>query len=278
LSVGKGNDPNCAGGTLAFVDPVEPLLPPVTPPTDTKRRVTRKGVPVTIDLREEIETDGRGWRTDLLEARTPDGPAGYVKITYIPSQVADRLYPTVLQYASRIKGYWFPEHLLDRPVKSWTVDELRDGIRALRRWTPHTEEQDLDEAVRARDRAKVLSIWNTQLRQLRDRENTGYTEFLAYHVDRPEIGYSQTYKEGQQGIYEGGQRVPDPAVRVRDATRQGVATEMYLAAAEWMRDRGLNLHASTTQTPAARALWANLERDGRVGRSESGRRFLIVGA
>ena len=69
---------------------------------------TKKNEPIEFKVHEvsPYEKDGlnRGWIVHLIEAFVDGQKAGYIKISYIPDDVFDREYPTVIQFLEKIHG------------------------------------------------------------------------------------------------------------------------------------------------------------------------------
>lgn len=240
----------------------------------TRHATTTKGLPVRLGLYRGIEAErSYPWVMDLIEAHGPDGPVGYLKVAYIPKDVASRYVPTAFHFAVRQAGIAFDRQLLDKPEKDWSREELQRAISQIARWDRYGASAQAD----ASDE-QLAAAWEACRDRLGAAHQERYERFLAFHVDRPEVAYISVYSE------EDAQRPYVQGVRSQTrepvgAQRQGVATCMYETAALWLARRGLLLHASTTQTSAAQDVWADLDRRGMVRQDpNSARRVLNVEA
>lgn len=265
--MGKGNDPNCVSVT-PFAEPG-----PAREKRATRRRtggsgdssaprmvgqrsmVTAKGVPVRLDLYERVP-DGisDGWVVDMVEAHSPNGPAGYLKISYIPCENAERLYPDAFHYVARRKGIGSFQWLVDTPEEQWDRKQLVSALQAASRaWpTPKYEEENLDQ---------LRQLWREQRVLLCKKHELEYQEFLAFHVDRPLVDFIRVYREGERSGWVGGQKAD---LEAAEHGGLGVGTSMYETAALWMAQRGMHLHASGIQSGSAEKAWDRFRERGVV--------------
>lgn len=271
--MGKGNDPNCVTAT-PFAEPGPARAQARSSQRSSRRRgnglgrpsasrtagqrnmVTAKGIPVRMDLYEQVPDGGRdGWVVDLVEAHGPYGPAGYLKISYIPRKNAERLYPDALHYIARERGNGTFKRLIDIPEERWDRKQLVSALQAAsQQWpTPTYEEESLNQ---------LRQLWERQRALLCSRHDQGYQEFLDFHVDRPLVDFVRVYREGDRsGGWVGGQKVD---VDGAEYGGLGVGTAMYETAALWLAQRGMHLHASGIQSTSAGEVWARFRERGLV--------------
>lgn len=119
------------------------------------------------------------WIMHRLDAYVDGEHAGYLKITYVPRDVFERVLPTVWHYLSIVSG-----HVMD-------PDDLDDVWRSMalkHAWHRHSERPE--PAVRDAD----LANWA-------ERYIPRFEEFEAFHVDKPLVDYIHVEPEfRRQGI------------------------------------------------------------------------------
>lgn len=213
--------------------------------------------PLRLDIYEDIDDSGcDGWVVDLVEAHLPDGPAGHLKISYIPDRQMHEVYPDPLSWMVRKTGKFTAlKDLLDVPCAQWTAAQLIDALAATDGWAgdPHARR-----AARAQlDLGALRARWADRRRELQAHHRERYERFRAAHLDRPAVEGSEVLGPGARSAYSGSVRV-DIAPTSRDLRRQGIGRALYLTGALWLERRALHLHASSLQSASARALWQSL--------------------
>jgi GNAT superfamily N-acetyltransferase len=223
--------------------------------------VTRKGLPLRVDRWRNIP-DGinEGWVVDILEAHGPGGPAGYLKLAFIPRENLGRFYPSPVEWHLRRGGGNFPEELLAKPAQEWAREETLLALSRTDEWHESTRETSERRAVTSD--GDLREEWLERRRRIRLKHAKAYKEFRDFHVDRPVVDFSRVYADGEYSIYNGGVREKVDPDDVTDYRRQGVASAMYEAAAFWLAERGLELHGSGLQSDDAGALWKSFEQRG----------------
>lgn len=231
------------------------------------RRVTRTGLPVRLDLYHQMD-DGisDGWIVDLVEARDDHGPVGYLKIAFIPEEKLQQFYPDALHWAVRKQGIHIGlRDLLDRGESSWTKDDLVQALKATDPWHVRGEEQ---QARGELEHSELEAMWQERRQQIVSEHRPRYLKSVRYLLNRPYIDYSRVDDGGVCRLYDGAQRSAfhrgwdDPSGENRQ--RQGIGTLMYETAALWMYQRGMELHASGTQSESARGCWQRFDELGLV--------------
>lgn len=219
---------------------------------------TVKGLPVRLDLHREID-DGssEGWIVDLVEAHGPDGPAGYLKISFIPMSEMKRLFPDALHYAARQGGSyrWLTDYLED---KAYPREALLELLQRTDRWG---QERDHREAASDEE---LLQEWRDRRAEIAEDYEEQYRRFCEFHLDRPIVDYIRVYAgDGRDSLpYIGGTRQKDESVDTPGYRGQGVGRAMYEVGALWMARRGLKLHASGLQSEEAEDSWQRFEDEG----------------
>src|ERR1035437_8992425 len=73
-------------------------------------RTSSKGVEARMELYHDADgTIKDGWVVDVVELHTHEGPAGYLKIAFIPQAKLEEHFPTALEWAVREKGKYRSE-------------------------------------------------------------------------------------------------------------------------------------------------------------------------
>lgn len=231
----------------------------------TREVVTNKGLPLTIEFRRGIDDNIReGWVVDILEARGPDGPAGHLKLSYVPSETLARWFPSAWHYAARVEGrYYLPGEQLEKPEEDWSEAELRLALERTAGWLPYPQERARAAELEAASPARLRELWQEQREQLNARHARAFAEFLEFHLDKPLVDYAEVYRAGETHPYTDGVRSEREPLE-RSARRQGVASALYEQAALWLAERGLALHASGLQSDDAAALWESFRARGLV--------------
>ena len=183
------------------------------------------------------------WQVEEVRATRDGQPAGFIRVSFIPRAVFDPLAADIYDYllARNKLGTYAPggpaARMVSLPVAAlgqlaYRVQESLEGWSAANasNWPAQPEA-----AIRA-----ALERWRPRIQ---DRFGPERDAFARFHVDKPLVDYIE---------------VPEPL------RRRGIARDLYEEAARWAAERGMALHASGTQSPAAAHLWHRLEQQGRV--------------
>lgn len=238
---------------------------------ETMQRVTSKGVKCKLDVYQGMEGKmSPGWVTDLIEARTEDGPAGYMKISYIPKEAMERFYPSAYGYQVRLNGgYPHVRNIIDVPQSQW---KRADYVAALNDFNARGN-------YNQSNMQELRKLWKQARQKITERGNGRYERWRDYWCDQPLVDSVRVYEEGETIFYYKGDQVlaEEGSSITVSSQRQGVATLMYEAANELVRSRGLRLYASDVQSDDAKRIWEQFEKQGLtqiVGRGKSARMVL----
>ena len=241
---------------------------------------TKGGDEITTKRHEDVEGDNnRGWRVDKIAAYVDGDYAGYIKISYIPKERFIKYYPTVLNYMSQIggsggvlprgKNNWHYRELSDEELKN-TVQNLSGQTKYHSIWNSGGKEG------MPSSRDELIYIINDIIKNERKGQEAqeNFKKFAKYWIDKPIVDFIKVFKKDESRFDRstGDRTIKNSS---RDYQRQRIGTALYLEAGEWLRERGLKLYASGTQTKEAQAAWNNLEKMNRVGQ-EGDRRFLKI--
>jgi len=216
-----------------------------------------------MELYRDID-DGikSAWTVDLVELHTDSGPAGYLKISYVPKELAETYFPDAFAYSVWELGRhnWQLRAQLLQPQEEWSREQLLEAFH----WTDgfRTADDELAWRENAADQ-ELLEAWETRRRELGEEASVEYERFKDFHVDKPLIDYVRVSSGQYDQHYQDGKRVQDHA-DMADHRRQGLATVMYETAAIWMRTRGMKLHASGVQSDDAVGVWKKFEERGLI--------------
>lgn len=195
------------------------------------------------DKRKDRGTFHYPWISHLVKAYLDGKPVGYLKIAYIPLSIWRKYFD---------KNPWaFLKY------KNWKIGDTRDPVKLwetlLRQsyfwpqdmWEhiPYLGENPSPEEAKANVEAFEKAYLNGP-------EMRGYRRF---HVDKPDIDYIRVDTKHQ---------------------RLGIGKALYQYGAMKMAERGLALHASSIQSPEAKATWKSLEERGKPVIRSKGRKKL----
>lgn len=240
---------------------------------------TASGVEVELRYRWDVD-DGinEGWIVHVIEAAVDGAPAGYIKLSYVPKEQQEALFPDPFAYALERTGSFHSIRRLleERPESEWTEKDL---FRAIEDSYRYVGAQMYDE-LRSLDRDQLQERWQERKRFLKDEYRRRFREFCEFHVDKPLVDFIRVYGPDETRYYRGSDREAFPASGI-DFRRQGIGTLLYQAAAVWMAEHGMCLWASGVQSPDAQHAWeklASLHELGSVpapkGSERKQRRFL----
>ena len=254
-------------------------LPPPPEPgqyVGSLQRTTNKGLSVQLGFWRNVQ-DGikEAWTVELIEAHADGIPAGYLKISYIPTEEMERWYPTAFEYAVREGGRYAGVlgHLLDKPEAEWTREELLESLGHTDPWN-HSE-YFLAPAQKRSGRcsdAELRVLWQQRRQSVADEYQERYQRFRSSHEDRPLVDFIRAYAGNEILFYTGGVQVKLPEELKRNCRRLGLGSLLYETGALWMHERGLPLYASGVQSKEALSAWAGLRQRGLVKTVEEGGR------
>ena len=181
----------------------------------------RRGAHLDFLVRENARTSNGLWSDDEVELSVDGAPAGWIRLTHIPSsRMNEDPYRGILDWL-RMKGY----HLeLDA-----------DPLPRIRRHVGLPAD-----ASPRRVRSALERMWGREWR-----------EFRRFHVDRPYVAYA-CLSNGREPSADACGR---PVACFR---RLGLAPVLYAQAAIWLGTRGFLLHASDLRSSEAEKVWTRL--------------------
>lgn len=224
---------------------------------------TRHGKEIEFKKNLDTERENRGFVVHRLDAYVDGVHAGYLKISYIPSDLFKKFNPTIFHWMANFDGQTtiIP---LDKEFSHYTDFDRNEKIRLLKYWSGSYSDINRDFSKFSDDElTKMIRSIESQIAKGRDPDakhiKKRYDEFIAWHVDKPKVDYIDVKtKDSFNQNYQDDTRA--------DFRRQGIALAMYQEGAKWMDSMGLRLYASTLQQPEAEAAWKKMDRLGWVER------------
>lgn len=227
----------------------------ISPQRVAYRYLSREGKELSFTF-QDITTDKdaeRGWVLYRFEVFSDMGNEGYMKVSYIPKENWDKIYPDLLHYLKNYANRG-SKPLGTPQMNAESLEDILDGTWGLLSGIqndvlgfaePRVRYVDMDPGTQKK--------WvKLALRVLRERYNWAYIKFENYHLDKPQVDYSKVNRKGLK-----------------------VGASLYNYVAQWLARRGLALWSSSTQTPEAKRLWSVLEPNpgGHIG-TQDDRMFL----
>lgn len=187
---------------------------------------TKEGLPIKFKVYDQDPEDVRGinlgWVVHRVEAYVGDLRVGYLKISYIPQEYADRYFPTLWHYLKNHKGY--------RNIKDPDdLDSVYRGV-SVSRWS--SVDPDTIEVPPKKLRDRYLKMYE------KSEAGDDYRQTMLYLVDHPFVDYIDVEFKGE-----------------------GVGTALYKYGARWLaKVKGLPLYASSLQTDEAKKAWLSMRK------------------
>jgi len=270
--MGRGQSQSAGGSVLdrardIFLSPreFEPIaVEPQTAHVATLHRISSKGVPARLELYTDID-DGikSGWQVDLIEIHTDDGPAGYLKMSFIPQKNFDRLFADAFAWTvnnSNRYGHQM-QQLLAKGESQW---QRQDFLKALQETDGYrSDSPSIREQRQGADGKALAEAWSARRAEIAADNQTAYERFKDFHLDKPLVDFVRVYQLGDDRLYENSRRHQHRRAK-QDHRSKGLAKLMYESGAMWMRSRQLELYASSTQSSEAAGIWECFENDGLV--------------
>lgn len=245
------------------------------------RVVTAKGVAVDLSYSwDALDGIAEGWTLHQLNAVVDGEQAGYLKISYVPSEKARQIFPDAFHYALQRTGRYYAVRRLydDQPDDAqWGDDQLRAAIESCRGWMVSEERRHLE----ALSGDGLRDAWSRAKAEVKREHRREYEDFLEFHVDKPLVDYIRVHHGPDR--YEEIDGVTHWVGTEQGFLRQGIGTALYEVGAKWMAANGMKLWASGVQSEEAQRAWSALADKHsvttvapgkRAGRLDTARRFL----
>lgn len=246
-----------------------------------KQFTTKHGQQIRLERHADTEgDDNRGWQVDEVRAFVGDIQVGYLKMSYIPLERYKRYYPSIFNYLDQVGGWSGLMGDFKNRAADWHTfddDRLKKLIKNVEwrgfhnDYSRKPEELDHDH--------KTLVQWAARLEAqlLAGRYGEQFKQFRKSHVNKPLVDYIRVAKGGRDDAVTrrdqdklGG---PNSSINYR---KKGIGRAMYLEGAQWLKEQGMVLRASSLQQPEAAAAWMSFKRDGLTRKDKDGRTYLSV--
>ena len=240
------------------------------------QRTSSKGVAARLRLYHDID-DGikEGWRIDLIELHTAEGPAGYLKISFIPKDRMECYYGDVFAFAVNYhNNYGFKlRELLQKAQGQWTREDYLNALSDTEGYRSNTVQ--IREQQQTMSKSELAELWGKRKAKISEEHTSEYQRFLDFHLDKPLVDFVRVSAHGDDSPYVDGQRRKAYPREASGKQGQGLAELMYQTAAIWADAQGLQLHASGVQSPEAGGVWEGFEAKG-LAKSAGKRRIYNV--
>jgi len=207
---------------------------------------TKDGLRVDLEYHDQAPGDTMGLEKAIVchqvDALIDGEVVGYLKISYLDSNLVPTAFPTIWHYARQagwcfdindLSSTWYQCHWHAQRIPQSLRGVLPSWLRLQHYMAPDdaTMQADLDALEREPIGPRHLTI------------HEQYEDWSKTILDRPWVDY----------------------IRVQELwQRRGVGTLLYEAGARWMATKGFPLWASGTRSDEARATWENMEKEGRL--------------
>lgn len=198
------------------------------------------------------------WTRIAVEARLTDGtPVGHLKLNYIEAELFDERFGSCFDWIVNYPhaGHMRLAKLIAVPEAEWDSEHYAKLLAA----------SGTRLGLRATSRQELEEMWENTKKLLSISSHDRFVAFRDAHRGRPLVEAIRVYDEHDTSrIVDGAVVEMDPPER-NAYRKRGIGSCLYEAGALWMAERGLQLWASQSQSPAARAAWRRLEREHEIG-------------
>jgi len=228
---------------------------------------------ITLDYNEDVEPENRGFVIDRIDAYQDGRHIGYLKISYVPKELFHKFFPSVLHFESILHGKnYIPYNIIRNgpPFQHWSKydEETQRQMLASVMVSHYWSKQGIAKTLPI-DQVRAL-IRKFEREMAKSTRPGSYRDFYAHFVNKPFVDYIKV-DSGDPFDAESFGRERDS--EGEDMRRKGIGTTLYRAGAQWMKERGMKLHASGTQSDEAQAAWEKFTQQGKIGKTKSGRKY-----
>ena len=178
-------------------------------PSNYKYR-TKGGRKIRLSVEENVTDLGlnKGWILHKITAIVDGEEAGYIKISYIPSDRLVSHYPSVWHFMG-LRGWSEFDPKYSKFISGTALDDRRAMLKAIRR-------RQGDYNVKLEDIPMSLDVVNSEIDKRAKRYFKKFEKFKQFHVDKPLVDYIYVEETWR---------------------RKGVALALYKFAARWLATR-----------------------------------------
>ena len=219
---------------------------------------TKHGEQITFKISQDIEgDDNRGWIVHQIDAYVKQNHAGYLKISYIPKDRFDNWYPSIYNYLNQILGLPIAPKFEDRSIH-YTQYNDKDLLKFYKNISFILFHEDLSMKQVNLTRKQLLDQIQIWEKQLNKKYKNRFDKFKKHFIDNPYVDYIKVFKTGDW---------PGREIQKKskyDFQRQRIGSALYQKAANFLKQKGLMLRMSDTQSKDAKHIWSYLDRIGLV--------------
>lgn len=236
---------------------------------------TKHGQPIRLERHSDTEGDkNRGWQVDEVRAYVNGVTVGYLKMSYIPLERFKRYYPSIFNYLDQIAGWagLYPWENRGMRWQDMTDDQLKKLIKHIEFRFHHQDYSDYDGRSKALNVDRpILEQWAARLEAqlMKSVHGEKFKGFRKTHVNKPLVDYIRV-SNGKEGDTR---KFVDDGI---DYRKRGIGRALYMEGAQWLKEQGMVLRASSLQQPEAAAAWMSFKREGLTRKDKDGRTYLSV--
>jgi len=224
-----------------------------------------------IELRYQDDSEGdenRGWTVDKITAYIDGIEVGYLKLSYIPNKRFHDHYPNIFAWLQKISG----NYLISRDFvgfgserrggeefeyEKYSEEHKRKFVEILAFVFRLGREGTYVKQFKT-DRELLQAIRDIEEKFLSGSKGVQFKRFKNDFVDKPVVDFIRVNEDFQ---------------------RKRIAEALYVAGSKWMKEKGMKLYASGTQSDSAKDAWKHLEKKYKVRttrKGRKGRRYLDI--
>lgn len=226
-----------------------------------KKFTTDKGTEVILQFVYDIERKKQNirrsaWEVHAVRALINGKEAGYLKIAYIPREKGKEVFPDIIMFAARQRGYSFltdslREHAGPVDYAKLPIEELRELTKGITTYTIGSSFGHHEEVDRASEN-ELRKLFKERVLLLKKRLGKDYIEFMNRFVNKPFVDFIRVEEDYQ---------------------RKGVAILLYVSAAKWLATQGMRLYPGGPQSAEAVKAWEKMEERGWI-KHDGKRRYI----
>jgi len=229
--------------------------------SDILEHKTRQGKEIKFKKTLDSEDENRGFVVHQLDAFVDGVHAGYLKISYIPSELFKKYNPTIFNWMANFSGKTTIVPF-GKEAEHYTNFTREEKTRLLKYWSGSISDLNRDFSEYSDEElTKIIQELESRILKGKDQDikniKKDYNKFIDHHVDKPKVDFINVREKDSfnRNYHDDAQA---------DFRRQGIALALYQEGSKWMDNMGLRLYASSLQQPEAKAAWDKMERLGWV--------------
>jgi len=189
----------------------------------------------------DVESENRGFIANEMSAWNANQKVGYLLVTYVPKDSFERYNPTIWHFATNFGGLYYLDVKDQRNPFDYNdaeFDVFTNRYRSHIHWNADHVKTDRSEFKKMLETSQRFGKLKEDQRQ-----------FVAFHVDRPYVGYINAGEASCNGC-------------LSDHRGEGVGFLLYLMTARRLAQDGLELHSSSLQQEEPARIWSRFAASG----------------